>query len=172
MEPVGIALDINVIMTSCLNRKSQGFSPDFIYFLEEHHNLGLITTRMEHRILKQLKDSGRQNTYYRFYEIKEHLKPEKVDSLEYEKMRETVKDFFHRLGSSKVYLYNPFNELGLEDVERLAEVALIKPRYEVLYFASLDSDFVSSGNSKAIENKFKVKADYPINILNKVKPII
>jgi len=170
MEPVGIVPDINVIMIGCLNQKRQKFSSDFIYFLEEHHNLGIITTRMEHRILKQLKDSGRQDTHYRFYELKEHLKLENIDSSEYKKMRDTAKKFFHKLGFPKVYLYNPFNELGLEDVERLAELACIKPRYEVLYFASLDRDFVN--NSEAIEEKFNVKCRYPIDILNGIKPII
>jgi hypothetical protein len=172
MEPLGIVPDINVIMTSCFNQNRPGFSPDFIYFLEEHSNLGIITTRMEQRILRQLKNSCRENAHYRFYEVKEHLKPEKVDSLEYEEMRKTVKNFLHGLGYPKLYLYNPLNGLGLEDVERLAEVALIKPRYEVLYFASLDKDFVDPHRSRAIENRFKVKVDYPINILSKVKPII
>ena len=170
MDPLGIVPDINVALTHCLNQIREGFSTEFIYFLEKHPNLGILTAKIENRILKRLKNSRNQEVYYKFYELKENLKLEKIDNLEYEKMHDAAENFFHKLRFLKVYSYNPFNELGLEDVERLAELACIKPRYEVLYFASLDRDFID--NSKAIEGKFKVKCRYPIDLLSEVKPII
>lgn len=172
MEGIAIVPDINVIMTYCFNRRCEGFSKGFIYLLERHPKLGIITSRIGHRVLKQLKDANVKDAYYRFYELKECLKAEKIDNPEYERMREVAKDFFYRLGSTKLHPHTPLVEIGLEDVERVAELACIEPNHEVLYFASLDSDFVSPENSKAIEDKFKFKADYPVNILSEVKPII
>jgi len=172
MEKLGIIPDINVIVNHATRHPLRGSSKEFIYFLEEHPKLGIITTRLESRVLKQLRRYADQDVHYRFYELKEQLKARKVDGLQYEKMWKEAKDFLHQLGTSKLYNHNPFTELGLEDAERLAEAACLKPEYEILCFASLDRDFVDPERSKAIEGRFKVKADYPINILNYVRHII
>jgi hypothetical protein len=172
MEKLGIILDINVIMKYATRCSLRGSSTEFIEFLERRPNLGVITTRINSRVLKQLRRYADQNVHYRFYELKEQLKARKVDGLQYEKMWKEAKDFLHQLGTSKLYNHNPFTELGLEDAERLAEAACLKSEYEVLCLASLDRDFVDPEKSKAIEGKFKVKADYPINILNYVRHII
>jgi len=172
MEKLGIIPDVNVIVNHATRQPLRGSSKEFIYFLEEHPKLGIITTRLENRVLKQLRRYADQNVHYRFYELKEQLKARKVNGLQYEKMHDAVRNFIRQVGLTKFYSHTPMIGIGMEDAERLAEAACLKSEYEILCFASLDRDFVDPEKSKAIEGRFKVKADYPINILNYVRHII
>ena len=171
MDSCGIYLDNNVVIAYCLERRLPGFSLDFIGFLERNPKLGLITSRVENRILKRLRKTEKAESqgYCRFDELQLALKKEEVDKSEFEKNLKTVGGFFYKLAGRKKYTHNPFSNLGKEDVERLAEAVCIEPNYSTLFFASLDKDFVTPHISRQIENKFKIKCRYPIDILKEIE---
>jgi len=159
MESCGVLLDNSIIITHCLKQRCPGFSSEFIDFLERNPKLGLITTRIEQRILKRLRKAKKTENqgHYRFGELKLFLKKEEVDESKYRKNSKTVRYFFYELKNRKMYLYNPFSNLGLEDMERLTEAICIKPSYDTLFFASVDRDFVYPATSRKIEDKFQIK---------------
>jgi hypothetical protein len=166
MQPeIGILLDNSVILTYCREQKNKGFSIEFIYSIERRPNLGLTTNRIENRVLKQLKDNGSQESFYRFYELRDSLKKEGIDKSEYERNFEDAKKFSFGLKGIKTIRTTPFRRLLREDVERIAEAICIRPRYGTLYFTSLDTDFIDPLISSRIEKKFKIKCKTPKDLL-------